>query len=221
VKFFFDDKEKVYNFVNKEVTNENRQYANIKFYMKTMLKDDIYDEAKKMFNVFCNNFWLKSTKILDISSHIIKYISDQCASWKNEYDIAYEENKKIKMNLNNKKLQKNEQKNDIENIIKEKNQNMYLFISKFSDPYIKEIFKIKFDKLLKKINFTKTKFKVAFFNNKCTKLIDYINHLSQDKIAQNLSPPSVNLPLVPNFNPVPYESYLEKILELRKKIQSG
>jgi len=46
-EIFFDDKEKVYNFVNKEVTNENRQYANIKFYMKTMLKDDIYDEAKK------------------------------------------------------------------------------------------------------------------------------------------------------------------------------
>jgi len=110
VKFFFDKTKNVYNFVNREVSTENRQYPNIKFYMKTMLSDDIYYEARKMFHVFCNNFWLKNVKITTVSANIIKYISEQCEFWKNEYNILYENNKQLKILLNEKKVQKEKNK---------------------------------------------------------------------------------------------------------------
>jgi len=172
---FYNEKEKIYDFKNREVDQfEYQKYYNVQGYLTRYLGEEIRLEAERLFRNYCGDFWCKNIITQTIPCCIINYLNEQKDFWNNEYNLLYDGNQKNKNMKKQKKLLKNE---------KTKKINLELNIPR--GKILKHINKSQNDNLIKtcidKLNSTWEKLKpikkdskILYFENKCLKLKDFI-----------------------------------------------
>jgi len=110
VKYILIKKKNLYDYRNRETSDENRKYSNIKFMLKEWMKDEVHDEANKLVENYSQQLWEKKYYyFLNVSPIIIKYVNDQLNFWKECYEEEYQIRRNIEI-YNNKRRKQREEK---------------------------------------------------------------------------------------------------------------
>jgi len=64
VKYILIKKKILYDYRNRETSDENRKYSNIKFMLKEWMKDEVHDEANKLVENYSQQLWEKKYFII-------------------------------------------------------------------------------------------------------------------------------------------------------------
>jgi len=94
-ELYYDDKQKIYNFTNRETHCDDQKYSNIRYMLKNNFTKDIYVEARYLAYHLAEKIWKdKFFYTMNICPLILKYLNEQTDFWKTQYNIEYDKRKK-------------------------------------------------------------------------------------------------------------------------------